>query len=122
MKQKLTKGEKTTTGSLPHEPVITMKNWEERFDERFLTKSKSNDIAIEYVETANIIQDTAELKSFISQLLEEEVRELLGKYQIMVGEHKYQCECKAGNDYLDKFLQVLREDKKRLQEELTPRL
>ena len=52
------------------------------------------------------------LRSEIEKLEDELDR--IKKYQIMVGEHKYYCECKAGNDYLDKFLQVLRDDSKQL--------
>lgn len=54
-----------------HQP--TEEKWKEEFDKKFLFKSTSyGDPAVEYVNQANIIQDTTELKSFIENLLEQE--------------------------------------------------
>ena len=54
----LLKAETYTSGSLPHEPVITIKTWQERFDEEFSYLGTVGEMDI--------------IKQFISTLLEEQ--------------------------------------------------
>ena len=56
----------------------TQKNIEEEFDKKFLFKSKIyGDPAVEYVNQANIIQDTRELKKFLLKALQSQRKEII---------------------------------------------